>query len=94
MWTDYFVNVTSYPDMLTATNSVTHNLFGVTMLLVVFVVALAWGAKEDLKRAIAAASFITMLFSFFFGALNLVNGDVVLICIVVTGLSVFALRKD
>ena len=93
MYSDLYMNVTGFPDMFTAANSSTHNLFGVVMLVVIFIVAFSWGAKEDVERAAGSASFITTLFSFFFGALNLVSGDVVLVCIILTGLMVFVLKR-
>ena len=93
-YSQYYVNVTGYPDLLTAANAASGNMFGVCMLAAVFFVIFIWGAREDFTRGATSAAFITTLFSFFFGALNLVSGNVVLICIILTGLMVFALKRN
>jgi len=86
-------NATGFPGMFTYANIITDNLFGISILAIIFVVAFTLGSKENTGHAYASASFITMLFSFFFGVLNLIPGEVILIFIVMTALAAFVLKR-
>lgn len=89
-----WANVTSYPEVMEYANTVTDNFFGVSILVVIFVVVWAHGSRDDAGRAFGSASFVTMLFSFFFGVLNLVPGETVIVFIVLTALSAFAIKRN
>lgn len=94
---DYFFpmpNATTLPHIFTHANVLTDNLFGVAVLVIVFIVSLALGSRDDIRKGYAGASFITMLTSFFFGILELISGEIILIFIIMTALSIFILRQD
>lgn len=86
--------MTGFPGLFEYSNYLTNDFFGVSILAIIFVVAFVHGSRENSESGFASASFITMLFSFFFGALNLINGNVVLVFVVMTAISAFLLKRN
>jgi len=87
-------NVTGFPEQFIYANTLTDNLFGIMILVLVFAVAFMHGSRDDTGRAFASASFICLLLSFFLGVLNLINGNIVIVFIVLTALSAFVLKRS
>jgi len=87
------LNLTGYPGLFEYANELTSSLFGMSVLVIIFIVSFMIGSKKDSREGYAAASFVTLIFSFFFGVLNLISGEIIVIFIVMTALSAFILHR-
>lgn len=66
-------NVTRVEDMLTYANTVTDDLFGMTMIMVTFVVFfLSLKTKWRTEEAFGVSSFVTAIMSYFFLLMGLI----------------------
>lgn len=92
----YADNITRLHELMHYASNVTDGVFGLTMLVVVFLVAFiamrqSMASYEGQNAKIFSASaFITTFFATMFYILGIVNTDALYVCIFVTAISAFA----
>lgn len=86
-------NVTGIVDVFSYGNTVTGGLFGIALLLIVFVVSFVALKVYPTEKAMAASSFTTALTSYMLSAVSLVPNYAVLITTIMVIASVFLLWK-
>ena len=91
-------NVTSFVDLFSYTNSVTSpvGLFGIMILIAIFIITFSLFARRDSIVAFAMSSWITMISSVFLGAMSgsfgyLIPGEAVAITTALAIISIILL---
>ena len=92
-WTFPIPNVTGYVDLFTYSNEVTNNMFGLGILMIIFVVSFVVSKNLPTEKAFSMACFTTTMTSYFLAILQLVSGEIILIMTLLTALSVFFLYR-
>ena len=89
----YPYNVTSFQDLLIYNNTVTNNMFGLSILVIVFFISFFTMLKFGSKVSFASSMWLTTVVSVFLWILQLVNPDIMVVLTVITALStVFLFR--
>lgn len=87
-------NVTGYVELLQYTNTVTNNLFGLGLLLMIFIVSFLSLKIYTTERAFATASFITAMSSYFLAILGLIATIIVVVPTIMALISIIILIKE
>lgn len=93
---DFFTlptNVTNFQQLLIYNNSITHDLFGVSLLLTVFAITfvstMGWPRGQNLVSSL----WITAITSVFFWLMQLISSDIMVVLAILTALAtVFLFR--
>lgn len=85
----------SWSDSLTYANTVTGNLFGISTLIMVFLITyIPLNRKYDFTVCLTTASFITTIVSYFILILGLIGSHIILFPTFLFLLSLFLLYKN
>ena len=83
----------SFQAVMLCNNTVTNNLFGLSILLMVFSIAIITMLYAGVKQALAASLWLTTLVSMLLWVLQLISPDIMVTMTVITALSsVFLFR--
>ena len=87
-------SVSGAADLFTYANTVTSNLFGPSILFLVFITVFAiTKASYHTGESFLSASFITAILSYFMNSLNLVPGAAVVVLTLMIGIGAFMVRR-
>lgn len=85
-------NITTFVGFFEYSNTVTNGLTGIGILIAFFIVSVVSMKVFQTERAVLASLFLTTLVSIFFSILGLVGNKVMIVCIILTGLSLLHLK--
>jgi len=84
----YPIEVNKFSDLFVWANTVTDGLFGIGLLLLLFLIIFISTIQFESKKAFAISSWLTWLFCSLFWALGVVSGREFFICATFVGISV------
>lgn len=84
-------NITSVVDIWTYANSVTGDLYGVALLLGVFLVAFAGSKQFQIEKSFTASLFATVLVGFLLSTAGVVSASVLILPLILLAFSVLLL---
>lgn len=91
-----YPNVSDYQELMQYNNTVTGNLFGPVLLLIIFMVCFiaTKGNRYSTGTAFTFASFTTMISSALLAVLEIVSSEIILFLIIIVAISLFFLGRD
>ena len=92
-WTFPIPNITGYEDLFEYSNEITNNMFGISLLLIIFMVSFVASKNLPTEKAFSISCFTTYMASIFLAIMHLISGEIILLMTLLTALSVFFLYK-
>ncbi len=91
-----YPNVSNYQELMQYNNTITNNMFGPVLLLIIFMVCFiaTKGNRYSTGTAFTFASFTTMISSTMLAIIGIVSSEIILFLIIIVAISLFFLQKD
>lgn len=86
-------NQTRFYDLFTFANTATGGIFGYLLILMIWVISYFSMKQYTDNRAFAFSTFITTIMAIMLSVIGIVNSQTVIICVIMTGLSIIYLFK-